>query len=356
MENKTHWVFDYIINQDKENKEQITNLNENININETEFPINLKGRNNFKNSKSKDKQTFILKDSKLKNSNAVVSSDTNNFNINFPKSLNLKKNLTREEEDSEPNSLSFNKHFNLQYNNKPKSFKNYREFNNPTNNYNNSFNNSFLSTNLNNQNNLNSSKTLLNRNDKNISAKSSKNQRDLENKNDIIHKKLESSGFLPITKPLNSYKSGQGENKFTKRVSFSNINQVISEDIFSSDHILLNKDSDKNNFKNQYCTYQNTNRKTLKNEPLKKNESKTELKQGSLIDLYDKERIKKELNQEFDIIFDDLEILKKFSEYTMMNSSPSFIDDMRVSFLDFTTNLEIKRNEIENSIKKNKNI
>jgi len=104
------------------------------------------------------------------------------------------------------------------------------------------------------------------------------------------------------------------------------------------------KDVDKLNNENNILTTPNQFKKIIKKEETLKNENESIPKQGSLMDLFDKDRIKKEIEQEFEKIINDLDDLEKYSNYTIKTANPSVEDDLRVSILDFTIIIETKKN------------
>ncbi len=351
METKSHWVFDYIIDQDKNKKKD----EEENNIQKSKF-VESQSPNNDKirtNSRSKEKFTFIAKDPKI--SDSINSPSTSFFNKqknNLAKPINIKNNSLKYNND-EDSSLSYRKKFNFQLCNS-KSFKSCKELINPINNYDNSYTNSFSLSNLarNNMHNEKFSK------DEKPFLKVPNYQEKLINETNNI-KQIETTIKTPVGKKLNTNRlKNTQNNNIKKRVSFSDINQIIPDDVFSNIKFPIIKPLENNQKFDIYNNSLNpTHKKIISNEENSKFINKIDnSKQGYFTDLYDKERISKEINKEFDCIFRDLNDLEKYSNHTISTSPPSIIDDLRVVFLDFTTHLEMKKSEIENNIRKNNKI
>jgi len=333
MEKKTHWVFDYIMNEDKEKNNYSNKNGTEMNFFNADENQKLNNQNsNYKSSRSQENELFHVKDKKNKESHnkPVVGSFNNN---NYPKSFNVKGCVSK---NLEVESLSYKSVFSWKKskNNSHKSIIN----------NNSSLNNSLSSSNFNQNNNFDPNKLLQSSNE-NMNIQNTKGTEIERNK--MLPPKSETRTNMQIANNLNTFKSKENQNQIPKKtVRFSNSNQVIVDDAISN----LEANS------NKRYPLNNNNSTTIK-KILKKDDANKDLKntpkQGSLNDLYDKKRIKKELNQEFQKIFNDLEYLEKYSINTMANSPGSIIDDLRVAFLDFTNNLELKKNQVKNNLDKN---
>lgn len=358
MEDKSHWVFDYIMHQDKENNihNDQTKVHKSFNEDNNHQVVKTDNGQNNDYSRKKDKSTFILKNPKSRESIASPSSSFFNPNKNnFPKSFNLKNLMIKDSEENEPSSLSYKKVFNFQKQ-KPKSSKNIKEISNSLKNQNYNYN-------------FNPSLTISNYN-KNLEAynKPYREEKDIfqpckiqieKIKNKIKNNsRIQTPVNLPIKNPL-KINSRESPNPFAKkRVSFLDINEVIPDDFYSENRSAdvkelekINNNNNNNNIINNLSSPNKFKKILKKDDPFKK-ENKEIPKKGSLIDLFDKERIKREIKQEFEKVFNDLDELERYSNFSIKTSSATTIDDLRVSFLDFTISLEMKQREIETRIKK----
>lgn len=129
MENKSHWVFDYATNHNKENidNKSIKEKN-NFDNNPPEQSINNVRKNiDYRStSKSKEPKTFTVKESKLyKESFSPASSLFNknkigslSKNANFPKSLNFRNFPYKDVYTEENSSLSYKQNFSIKDNKK----------------------------------------------------------------------------------------------------------------------------------------------------------------------------------------------------------------------------------------------
>jgi hypothetical protein len=356
MEQKSHWVFDYIRYSDKKNQKEILEksiFDEKENQNH-KHDLKIKEDINSKYDKYQDlnkNHPILEKDSthgkyfSVKEFPFSINIDSQK-NSSQPKSLNL-RGLERGYE-KELNSLSYKKDFEiLSFNNEEKSFKlvdhNLQNINN-INSYSNfnpinlkevnkdkdtNFSTNYLispsSRNLNYHSNL-KKKPILDNNIENNqkSNEITKNLKEKEIKSDKTPLRLNLLESPSIKKRVNFNLELPKEER--KRISINEAeiiseerNQIISN-ILNSESTLKKDDFNKSN----------------------KNKSQKGIENKSFVS-----NLKKEVEKEFENIFEDLNLIDKHSKQTL-NKLPSYmIDDLRLMILDLTNSLDHKKNQIE---------
>ena len=341
MEKKTHWVFDYIMDENKVKEKNLKPLN-----NEEKTPRKIEDN-------TKDKQVFKFSEPLIKMSPSIENKSL--FNKPNFRNASLKNKNFQISDSSLPEyggSLMNKKSLNYKMS-KPESIKNkdYNFYNSSYNYNSNLYSPSMSYKNKDNNNNYDIQtgtdqikKDSVKRkgekynSHKNISMKNKVSFENDEQKKNLIE--LQNITEVPGEKLNNKiYLNERDTTPNKKRVSFSRENQIIQ------DKVNKNAESEQN---------LNYIKKTI----LKKDENLIKFKtnnqmlfnQASLMNSYEKERIEKIINEEFNKIKIDIEDIKNLSKVVISNS-PELVDDLRIIIFDNMDNIKTRKNDIEKSLK-----
>jgi hypothetical protein len=351
MEQKSHWVFDYIRYSDKKNQKEI--------LEKSILEENEKENNNQNVKIKKDHDSKYDTHPVLSKKNTKIEKDVTNgryfsvkespFSINIesqknsyqPKSLVLRGNERAYEK--ELNSLSYKRNFEiLSSHREDKLFKlEDKQFNinnslkpNKMNLYelsnyqDNSFTNNNLISPINNRLTPHSNlkkKNIFNNNLKNIQENKeiTKNIENIYKKSDKQLLKINTLESPAIKKRVNF--AQEIPKDYNRRISVEEV-EIISEE---RNQLRLNKS-------NLHTTLKKDNINKID-----KNKIPKEL-----------DYLKIEVEKEFENIFEDLNLIDKHSKKTL-NKLPSYmIDDLRLMILDLTNSIDQKKKKIEEELNK----
>lgn len=349
MENKSLWIFEYANEHSKENNQnKLLKDTKNLDSNSPEKSVAYSNKKIISKPSSKIQEplTFTIKETKpIRDSSYSPASSIFNKNrisslprnSNVQKSVNFRNFPYKDGYNEENLSLSYRQPFSIKVHknkNKNRTMMNLKEI---------------KLTNINAFYNYNTSLNLSTRNviKNNIPIENVQSYKEYNTQQSIDINNTFTDKFVALKNKEPKYKpSSYAENSADlsnivaqKRVRFSTSDQVIPQGVSSKSHISIS-----------HCNI-NKNKTILKKEDNPNANINTVLKQGYLLDLYDKDRTRKIISQEFQNIFDGLDDLKIFSTYSMENSPLSVIDDLRLMILDFTSTIQSKKNEIENNMR-----